>query len=217
MPLFSAKRVLVLAAHPDDAEISVGGTIARLRQEGSTVGVVNFTISEYSAEAAERRRRAAAEAAEILGHHLIWIEEGRYNQVEDIPGYRLVTLIDHIVESERPDIVIGPWIGDSHVDHAHLARATLASSRRWTADLYACCPAEYRTACFQKFEPNVYIDIGPFVEKKRAAIRAFNYEGHGFRRLDDEVLARIWSYYGTLSGYESAEGLMLVRSRWPTL
>lgn len=215
MSLETRKRVLVLSAHPDDAELSVGGTIARFRHLGADVAVYNLTTSEYTTEGAERRRRAAAEAAEILGHRLIWADEGRHNQVEDIPEYRLVALIDRIVADERPDIVIGPWTDDSHVDHILLARAALASSRRWDADLYACCPGEYRTACYHRFEPNVFVDISPFVEKKRAAIRVFNYKDQGFRRLEEGILPRLWSYYGALSGYESAEGLLLLRARWP--
>ena len=216
MSMKKQKKVLVLSAHPDDAELSVGGTIARFRHLGADVTVFNVTTSEYSAKAAERRRQAAAEAAQILGHRLIWAEDGRHNQVEDIPEYRLVTMIDSIVADERPDIVIGPWAGDSHVDHTRLARATLASSRRWDADLYACCPGEYRTVCYHRFEPNVFVDIGPFVEQKRAAIRVFDYQDQGFRRLEQEILPRLWSYYGALSGYESAEGLLLLRARWPT-
>lgn len=206
-------RVLVIAAHPDDAEISVGGTIARLREGGVDVAVANFTTSEYSPAMLENRRRAAAQAAEILGHRLIWIEDGRHNQVEDIAEYRLVGLIDDIVKRERPDAVIGPWSEDSHVDHARLARATTASSRCWDADLYAYCPAEFRAASFQRFSPNFFVDISPFVERKRAAIQTFNYDGGGFRRLRDDQLARLWSCQGALHGWEYAEGLILLRAR----
>lgn len=209
------RRVLVLAAHPDDAEVSVGGTIARLRQRGAEVVVVNFTTSEYSAEGAERRRQAAAEAQRILRHRLLWAEEGRHNQVEDIPEYRVVALVDGIVKAERPDAVLAPWEGDSHGDHVRLARAAVASSRRWDADLYAYCPGEFRTSCFQRFQPNVFVDIGPFVAQKLAAVRAYNRAGQSTRPLDEDALARISAYYGALSGLESAEGLLLLRARWP--
>jgi LmbE family N-acetylglucosaminyl deacetylase len=207
------KKVLVLAAHPDDAELAVGGLIARLRHSSVEVSVVNFTTSEYTAEAAERRRNAAAQASGILGHRLIWAEGGRFNQLEEIDEYKLVTVVDRIVEAEAPDAVIAPWVGDSHVDHARLARATIASSRRWQADFYACCPAEYRSVSYHSFEPNVFVDIAPFVEKKLAAINCFNYDGQGFRRLQEDRLALLWSYYGVLSGYASAEALLLLRAR----
>lgn len=210
-----APRVLVLSAHPDDAEISLGGTIARLCSDGADVFVATFTTSEYTPENAERRRAAAERASGILGHELIWIEDGRHNQVEDIAEYRLVGLIDEVVKRTGPDVVIGPWGEDSHVDHARLARAALASSRCWDADLFAYCPAEHRTPAFQRFLPTLFIDIGPFVERKREAIQAFNFGSSGFRRLEDDQLSRLWSSLGALHGWESAEGLMALRTRRP--
>ena len=209
----SSRKTLVLAAHPDDAEISVGGLIARLTHQKSEVVVVNCTTSEYSVEGKTQRRRAAHQAAEILGHKLLWIEGGEHDQVEQLPEYRLVTLIDSIIEAEQPDTILAPWTGDSHTDHTRLARATLSSSRRWTADLYAYCPPEYRTICFHRFEPNVFVDISLFVNKKISAIRQFNYAGQGFRVLEENNLRCLWSYYGTLSGFEVAEGLLGLRIR----
>jgi LmbE family N-acetylglucosaminyl deacetylase len=207
------RKVLILAAHPDDAEISVGGTIAKLTDAGTEVVVANFTTSEYTAEGRRRRRAAAKKAANVLGNKLYWVDGGKHNQVEDQPEYRLVRQIDQFVEAEQPDLVIGPWNGDSHTDHVRLARAAVASSRRWKADLLAYCPAEYRTVCFHRFEPNVFVDITPFVRKKVAAIEKFHYGGQGFRALETKNLAHIWSYYGALSGYEFAEGFLVLRCR----
>lgn len=207
-------RVLVLAAHPDDAELCVGGMIARFRERGADVGVATFTTPERSPEAVDRRRRAAAEAAAILDHRLIWIADGDYEQVEDIPEYQLVALVDEVIKAENPNIVIAPWAGDSHVDHMRLARATIASSRRWRADLYAYPPADYRTVCFHRFQPNVFVDITPFLDQKRAAIRVFSRIGVSGSLLDETTLVRLWSYYGALSGCEYAEGLLLQRARW---
>ena len=211
------KRVIVFSAHPDDAEISAGGTIAKLRKAGVDVCVVNVTIPEFSPKDVDRRRDAASQASRILDYRLQWVDEGKHIQVEDIKEYKLVAVIDSIVESERPDIVFGPWNGDSHVDHARLARAIAASSRRWGSDLYAYCPAEFLSFRFQYFHPTLFVDIGAFVDLKRAAIRCFNYDGHSTRAVDDETLSLVWAYYGALSGFTSAEGFMVLRSRWPRL
>jgi LmbE family N-acetylglucosaminyl deacetylase len=208
-----SRKVVILAAHPDDAEICAGGTIAKLSGAGAEVVVANFTTSEFTAETTLSRQAAATAAAELLGSKLRWVDGGRHNQVEDQQEYRLVQQIDEIMETEAPDLVFGPWTGDSHTDHARLGRAVVASSRRWNADLLAYSPAEYRTVCFHRFEPNVFVNVSDVREKKMAAIEKFHYSGHGFRRIETANLLRIWSYYGVLSGYEFAEGFQLLRSR----
>ncbi len=215
MCISAAARVLVLAAHPDDAEISVGGTIARLKHRNADVAVVHFSMPPRPFADAERIRQSTVKAAAILGYRLIRLDEDEHARIENIPDHKLVSLIDTIVEVQRPDIILSPWIGDSHGDHVKLARATVASSRRWKAQLYAYSPADYRTLRFHEFQPNMFVEITPFVEKKKQAVRAYKYDSQPNSVLDDENLERLWSYYGALSGFKYAEGLLLLRSRWP--
>ncbi|MFN8890074.1 MAG: PIG-L family deacetylase, partial [Cyclobacteriaceae bacterium] len=60
--------ILVLAAHPDDAELGCGGTIAKHVKMGHKVGVVDFTQGELGTRGTiETRKVEAARAAEILG------------------------------------------------------------------------------------------------------------------------------------------------------
>jgi LmbE family N-acetylglucosaminyl deacetylase len=59
--------VLVFAAHPDDAELAMGGTIARFANEGFSVGIVDLTRGEMGTRgSAETRQKEALEAAKIL-------------------------------------------------------------------------------------------------------------------------------------------------------
>lgn len=207
------RKVVVLAAHPDDADLAVGGTIAMLSELGTEVTVINFTTSEYTTEGVQNRRVAAEKASQILGYRLLWIEDGRYNQVEEIAEYHVVSIVDKIIGELCPDVVITHWIGDSHTDHVRLARAVIASSRRWEASLYAFGPTEHRTPCFTQFEPNVFVDITGYEERKLAAINAFNYSGQGFRHLQLDMVRTTFTYNGGLIGRTSAEALLLVRQR----
>ncbi len=60
--------ILVLAAHPDDAELGCGGTIAKHVKMGKKVGIVDLTRGELGTRGTvEIRAREAADAAEILG------------------------------------------------------------------------------------------------------------------------------------------------------
>lgn len=206
------EKVLVITAHPDDAEIVMGGTIAGLVDKGCEVTILNMTVSEATAELRARRCEAAEKAASVLGCRLDWFEEGRLDHAEDVPEYRLVAQIDRYITDYRPDAVFSHWIGDSHSDHARLARCVNASSRRWQAPLFALPPSEHRTPSFAAFTPNVYVDISNHLERKIRAASHYTYPGQSFRPLDLEGLASIARGWGATAGYAAAETFLLTRS-----
>lgn len=205
-------KVLVITAHPDDAEIVMGGTIARLVDQGSEVTVLNMTVSEASTELRALRCEAAVKAASVLGCRLDWFEDGHHDHAEDVPEYKLVARIDRYITDYAPDAVFSHWIGDSHSDHARLARCVNASSRRWQAPLFALPPSEHRTPSFASFTPNVYVDISDFLDLKIKAAAYYTYPGQSFRPLDLDGLAAIAKGWGATAGYDAAETFLLTRS-----
>ncbi|MFG2310961.1 PIG-L deacetylase family protein [Streptomyces sp. NPDC048566] len=211
-------RVLIVAAHPDDAELALGGTIARLTDGGAQVTVALFTVSETAAadDSGRRRRRVAAAeaAAEVLGHRLHWLGDGRYDQVEDLPEYRAVGLVDDLVAQTDPDTVISHWDGDSHGDHVRVARAVVASSRRWPhAALAQFGPNEHRTVRHAEFVPHLYVPTSDQLARKARALACYRYPGQGFRPLDAGTVELFDRARGAAAGLEAAEGLRLVRHR----
>jgi len=200
--------VTLLVAHPDDAEICAGGTIALLGARGCEVTVVNFTTAEYTAQASRRRRNAAERSAAILGHELRWILDGRLRQVEELPEFEVVRMIDELLADLRPDVVISHNVGDSHVDHARLARATRAATRRWRGDLYALPPSELRIPA--AFKGNVLVDVSEYEERKREALECFSFAG-GFQPLDLDAILAAGRVAGAAAGCRSAERFRAVR------
>ena len=206
-------RVLVLVAHPDDAELAVGGTIALLTDAGVQVAVAHFTTSELEEGARLRRREAAHQAASILGHEAVWVLDGKHDQVEELPEHRWVRIVDELIAGHRPDLVITHCTDDSHVDHVRLGRAVVASSRRWAAPLYVFAPNEYRAQPFLRFQPNTFVDISAHLGRKLDAVRCYNYGSPGFRSPETEAVAAIAAYYGALAGFPACEALQLVRQK----
>lgn len=205
-------KVLIIVAHPDDAELAVGGTIAMLTQRGVEVIVATATVCEPNAEIRHKRIQAAQDAARLLGHQLHWFEDARYDHVEDIPQHRLVQLIDQLVEETAPTAVITHWDGDSHFDHVRLSNAVTASSRRWLdVHLYQFGPNEFRTIRALEFVPTLFLPIADYLEKKLKALSMFEYEGQGFRKLCNETVTRNALLCGARVGVEAAEGLRVVR------
>ena len=116
-----AVDLLVVAAHPDDAELAVGGTLLVARDLGYRIAVVDLTRAELSsrgdpatraAETEEATRRLGLHARENLG-----LPDGG---VGDEPEGR--EKLVRVIRALRPKVVIAPWKEDLHPDHAGAGR-----------------------------------------------------------------------------------------------
>lgn len=114
------KRILSLHAHPDDAEILAGGSLALLAARGHAITIVTMTpgdcgTAEHTAEEISAiRRQEAAAAAELIGAHYICAEFRDLAIFNDDPSRRRVT---EIVRRARPDIVLTSSPADYLCDH----------------------------------------------------------------------------------------------------
>ncbi|MGL5865274.1 MAG: PIG-L deacetylase family protein [Dermatophilaceae bacterium] len=205
--------VLVLAAHPDDAELAAGGTIAALHDQGIRIVVACFTTSETSHARRARRRRAAADAAAVLGHHLEWIERGDHDQVEEIPDSQLVALVDALVDRWDPSAIVTHTEADSHADHVRVARAAIASSRRHPhRTLLQFAPSDYRTPAYTAFSPTTYVEISQaHLERKLRALAAYGAADLSVRPPDLDAVELVARARGLEVGTALAEPFRHVR------
>src|SRR5262249_6569156 len=130
--------LLVFGPHPDDAEIGLGGTIARHTAEGYAVGIVDLTAGELSSNGTpERRRREADAAATVLAvacrENLGWPDGGIANLPE------LVRSAAATIRRHRPQAIAIPYWNDRHPDHVRASdvltsAAFAAGLRRYAAD-----------------------------------------------------------------------------------
>jgi len=123
---------LVVAPHPDDAELGMGGTIAMLLARGRHVGIVDLTSGEptpFGTPAKRRRETAAATAALGLTVRLNLGLKNRELQAT-LPARVRVAEAYRVL---RPRVVFIPYWNDAHPDH--LAATTLATEARFHAKL----------------------------------------------------------------------------------
>lgn len=173
--------VLVVAAHPDDAEICVGGTILKLVRAGKKVGVVDLTRGEMGTRgtADDRAREVAAANAimKLAVRHNMDLGDGRV-EVTLAAREKLAGLM----REHQPEIVIAHHAEDLHPDHAacgDLARkAWYLSGLARLADPHASSPGKraqriYHFMGHVPFEPTFVVDIGPVWEDKLALVRCY--------------------------------------------
>ncbi|MBI2940405.1 MAG: PIG-L family deacetylase [Chloroflexi bacterium] len=224
-----AYDALVVAAHPDDAEVQMGGTLAILADRGQRILLVDLTDGE-PAELAEpgTRARQAAEAARILGVDRISLHlQDRF--LTDALAVRLE--VARLIRMHRPRWVYG--IGEACVHPDHVAAAGLTRASVFLARLgqWERVPGGERLANQEpwaierlffphcKMEPPwaefaFAIDVSAVYERKRRAVGAYQSI---FRPEGDRLLALYEAedqYFGRLLGVAHAE---IYRSAAPLL
>ena len=123
------KKILVLAAHPDDETLGCGGTINRLSAQGNQVQLLTFTDGESSRGVDHKNRNTKLnDVCTILGIHNHSSADFPDNAMDSVPLLELCKFIESEVDYE-PDIIFTHFVGDLNVDHELVAKATLTAYR----------------------------------------------------------------------------------------
>lgn len=171
--------ILVMAAHPDDAELSCSGTILKHVASGKKVGIIDFTRGELGTRGTpEIRLQESTDATKILGLHArenLGIRDGFFRNDEESQ----LKLIE-VIRKYQPDIVLANALEDRHPDHGKGAQlaidACFLSGLRQikTGDLPAWRPTQvYHYIQDRYIEPDFVVDISAHWDQKETAIRAF--------------------------------------------
>ncbi|HEV7213921.1 MAG TPA: PIG-L family deacetylase [Chloroflexota bacterium] len=161
-------RILTVLAHPDDAEIWAGGTLARHVCDGDQA-----LICSLVGEPGALRANEAGEGAQVLGAEVTMLEQkDRHLRLSD----ELVQKLAGLLADYRPAIIVTHWEQDSHPDHvlANLAtRAAIVAASGLSQDLemVLACDTYLSSGRDGVFTPEVYVDISDVWETKLAAIR----------------------------------------------
>lgn len=175
----SALRILVIGAHPDDADYSAGGTVALYRSLGHTVKMISMTNGEaghqtmHGAELARRRKAEAAAAGAVVG--------ATYDVFDNPDGQLLPTLenryhVIRLIRTFQPDLVLTHRPNDYHPDHRYTSQ--LVQDAAYLVTVPAVVPdtphlardpvIAYLPDEFQKpypFQPAVVVDVGDVLDQ----------------------------------------------------
>jgi bacillithiol biosynthesis deacetylase BshB1 len=170
--------VLAFGAHPDDVELTVGGTLLVLKEQGYRTGIVDMTRGEMATRGTPEIRAAESDTAgKLLGATLrrnLELPDGRVTLNEESRRKVIEVLRDH-----RPTIVLAPVEEDLHPDHLWTGRIVreacfISGLLRWDTGQ---APHRPRTvlgyASHTVFEPSMVVDISPHFERKKEACLAY--------------------------------------------
>lgn len=174
--------VLIVAPHPDDAELGMGGAILKFIAEGKRVGVLDLTDGEPTPHGSpELRSRETTAASEIL--KLDWRENlGLPNRSLE-PTLAARHQLAAVIRRVRPRWLFAPYWIDAHPDHV-AATQLVEAARFWAKLTKTDLPGEphhpqriYNYFCVHlklALQPAFVLDISDHWETKLAAIRCYH-------------------------------------------
>jgi bacillithiol biosynthesis deacetylase BshB1 len=214
--------ILGVFAHPDDLELTVGGTMLKMNMLGYRTGALDVTKGEMGTRGTvEGRAKEAEDAAKILQlgvRENLELADGHVF-VDDPSRVKLVRVLRRM----KPRVILTHQLADPHPDHDHIAQlvresARLASMKNYdpeTGDEKIPVPRVAHNIFSRHVLPSFIVDISEFLETKMEAIRAHASQFHDpnsnepeTRLTDRRFLGELEDrskYFGSLIGVEAGE------------
>jgi N-acetylglucosamine malate deacetylase 1 len=222
------RRLLVIAPHPDDEVLGSGATIARYAADGTEVCVCIVTRGDpsmFDESSVVRVRREATDAHRLLGvSKTIFLEGFPAALLDTVPHSRLNAALGDVIEDVDPDVVFVPHPGDLHRDHRLVFESSWVALRPSLGNPprsvygYETLSETDRMAPHwgPAFEPNTFIDISPFLERKLEAMAVYASQLREFphpRSL--EAIRALAVTRAVAAGVQAAEAFTLIRAVLP--
>ena len=221
-------NVLVVAAHPDDEVLGMGGTIAKLHDEGHKITLLIVTDgssaqyrgNEHLAKIIEEKKKETKKSADILGIDNIIYGELPDMRLDATEHIDVNNVIEKTVEQIDPDVVFTHFYADVNVDHQMVYRSVLVAcrplpGRRLKGLLLFNTPSSTEWAPQQTnsvFCPNYYVDISSTSKRKYTAMQQYAAEIREYPHPRSiEYLKVNDAATGLKVGLEKAEAFMIAR------
>lgn len=223
-------NVLVIVPHMDDEVLGAGGTICKHVTSGDRVKVLFLANRVYGHQfdqgASNREESHALEAKSILNYQEIEFARLPDEQLRE-HFVELLTAIEKAIAGFAPEVVYLNHRNDPHQDHkavfeaAHISLRTISRHLPNRLQRIACYEVPSSTDQAPPFTeyaflPNYYVDITPYLEKKKQAMACYETESRPFPHARSaEGIAALAKVRGMASNLSAAEAFVIVREEWP--
>ena len=225
------KKVLVIAAHPDDEVLGCGGTMARHAAEGDEVHVVILVEGVTSRDDKRDRSirkadlsklgKAAHKANEILGTASLKLHDFPDNRLDTVSLLDITKVVEDYIETLQPSIIYTQHRGDLNIDHRRIHEAVVIACRPKPSNHFVRTLLSFEVASSTEwqtpgtapiFAPTWYVDIDSTLELKIKALEAYGdeiFEWPNARSIP--AVTHLARWRGANIGVNAAEAFILGR------
>ncbi len=222
------KRVLVVAAHPDDELLGEGATIRRLVDEGAVAHALIMaegatsrarTREEADNEELEALKADARAAAEVIGFEEIAFSGYPDNRMDSVDLLDVVKTVSGHIDRFKPEVIFTHHHGDLNIDHRIVCEAVLTATRPMEGcsvkRIYSFetpSSSEWEFGALGSFVPNVFFDVSATLEAKLMGMACYREESRlSPHPRSPEALRALAEYRGSIVGCKYAEAFHLLR------
>lgn len=176
------KKVLVVAAHPDDELLGCGGTVAKHVCNGDTVFAVIVCEGEshrsYGKEINQSEYISAA--ANIIGFQQVFHLAFPDQKLDTLPLVSIIKPIENVIDDVKPDVIYVHWGGDLNRDHRIVFESLMVAARPVVSSIKQIFAFETSSStewAFPRgFSPDTWVDISGFIDTKLQAFECYESE-----------------------------------------
>ncbi|MGE5545972.1 MAG: PIG-L deacetylase family protein [Solirubrobacterales bacterium] len=225
------KRLLVVAAHPDDEVLGCGATVRLRVNQGWTARLAIMTAGVTGRLAGDAVNEAAAEqaeladqmrrAAEVIGFETTTVFGFPDNRMDTVSRMDLAQALMPLVQDYRPDLVITHHPGDYNWDHTLTFDAVMMAARPnppdhapseiWTFEVPSSTERAWQDGA-RAFHPNLYVNAAATIDQKKLALMYYRSEYRAYPHPRSvEALEYLARRRGSEVGLAYAEAFHVVR------
>ena len=209
-------KILVLAAHPDDEVLGMGGTIKKLSKLGNKIHLCVITegaSAQYkNKKMIKIRKEACIASGKILGINDFTFLGFPDAKLDSIPQLEINKKLEKLIKKIKPEIVYTTPDNDLNKDHQKIHESTLVVTRPLSSSVKQILAYEISSIVKTPFVPTVYEDISKEFLDKIKAFKMYETEIEKFPHSRSiEVLESLAQFRGMESGLIKAEAFHLIR------
>ncbi len=220
--------VLAFGTHPDDLEITCGGTLILLARKGYRIGAVDLTRGELGTRGSAETRARETQAANRILKLAFRVNLGLPDGNIELSQENLLSVI-RVIREHRPRLIFAPYWEERHFDHVHASNlvseaAFYSGLAKIKTDQPPCRP--FRVAYYVGrigFRPSFVVDISATYKRKIKALECYQTQFHSGKKQPGSsgpatlistqyamsVFETLTRYYGAMIGVPHGEPFLL--------
>lgn len=201
------KRLLVVAAHPDDGELGAAGLILNLKKVGWTVNYAVFAGTGYDDQ--KKLMRELEQACKLMEINEKTIYTYPKHKLPD-HYHKIRADLTDLEQTFKPNLVLIPSLNDTHQDHITVATESMRTFRNKETIL----SYEILRHGSYLFKPNVFVDIEQIIHQKVEVLKCYKTQLAHRRYFSEAVFRSIARMRGAQVGIDYAEAFEAVKIFW---